>query len=900
MRALHDTLARLQDGVGGIVTLVGEAGIGKSRLVAELKGTSSILWVEGRCLSYRSALAYDLWLTVLHDLLAVPTDASSVQLDEALAGRIQTLCPEQSSALYPYLARLLSLPLNPEQEAVLRGLDPESLQAITFGAVATLVERLAQNPLVIVCEDLHWADSTSIALLERLMPLTDRVPLLLICLFRPERTGDCWRIKETAARLHPHRHVDLWLGPLDAKESQTLVDNLLRGDVSLQEQILARAEGNPFYVQEIVRSLIDSSVITYDETHMRWSSVRAMGKVSVPDTLYGILMSRVDRLPEAAKQVLQLASVIGRIFDYRVLAALVDARSPFLSQEEPTLAREPETTRLQQATTNNLDNCLSLLQREQMIRERARLPAREFAFEHQLTLEAVYGTLLTRQRRRYHRAAAEVIERLYPDRLQEEPGLLAYHWERAGETQQAIEYLRRAGERAAAQFANQEAERHFTRALDLLAPENVEQRSALLQARVATADLMGKRDAQRRDLALLKELAETMEDPGRQAWVALQQAHYAIRTQAYASAADAARIAIRLARSASEPALEAAGYREWGRALFYLQEHDLARQKLDHALALAREAGERSIETDCLQNLGAIGLMVDDPAVASARFREMLHLSLQTGNRLTESVALRGLGVATGDMGEYAEARACLEQSLRLCQETGDRRDEGWALLSLGDLFWAVGDYGQARAYHEQSLEVCQAAGDRLGECRSLLILGDVSRREGAYAQAEVYLQQALKISREIGASPVPGWALAGLGLVRRDQGDLADAKNHIEQAIALRGKLDLSAVALFADLAEIHLLEREFGRAQTCIDQIQSILEHVPDPSASLWAPAAYLACYRVSQARGDPRSDHFMCLAHRTLLACADRIHDEELRRSFLENVPAHREIIEARGSG
>jgi tetratricopeptide (TPR) repeat protein len=531
-----------------------------------------------------------------------------------------------------------------------------------------------------------------------------------------------------------------------------------------------------------------------------------------------------------------------------------------------------------------------------MIRERRRVPEREFIFQHQLTLEAAYNTLLTRDRRRYHRAAAEAIERLHPDRAEEQLGLLAHHWERAGETRQAIAYLQRAGERAAAQYANQEAESYFSHALDMTPQGNIAERYDLLYAREQTYDLLGKREEQHRDLALLQELAEALGNIGRQVQVALRQAHYAIRMCDYPAAAATAQAAIRLAQVGRDVAGEAAGYREWGRALFYRQEYGLAQQKLDRALSLARKAGLRSVETDCLQNLGAISLTLGDYATASTCFEEKLCISRETGDQISEGVALRGLGVAAGDAGEYAEARAYLEQSLRICRETGNRRDEGWALLGLGDLLWAVGDYARARTYHEQCLEVCRATRDRSGESRSLLVLGDVARIEGDYARARAYFEQSLSISREVGSAIITGFAQMGLGLVSRDLGDLDGAKSHLEQAVASRRESGHSITDPLAQLAEAYLLQGNPTQAEMCVDEVLSHLENDLELRNSRIAPAAYLACYRVLGAQGDPRAGDVLSFAHRMLIERTTRIHDGELRRSFLENVAAHREIVAA----
>jgi hypothetical protein len=298
---------------------------------------------------------------------------------------------------------------------------------------------------VVVCEDLHWADPTSLELLEQLLSLTDRAPVLFICLFRPETEHGCWRIKETAARQHRHRHTDLWLEPLSAAEGEELVDSLLRVKElpgGLGERILEHAEGNPFYVEEIIRSLIASEAIVWDDTAGCWQAARTVREIVIPDTLSGVLMARIDRLEEETKRILQLAAVIGRSFYYRVLEVI--ARK----------GRE-------------LDSDLLSLQRQDMIRERARLPELEYVFKHQLTQAAAYESLLRKERRVFHRQVATALEQLFSDRVEEHLELLAHHWERAEQTEKATDYLIRAGWKAADGYANTEALAYFQRALVL-------------------------------------------------------------------------------------------------------------------------------------------------------------------------------------------------------------------------------------------------------------------------------------------------------------------------------------------------------------------------------------------------------------------------------------------------
>jgi ABC-type oligopeptide transport system substrate-binding subunit/class 3 adenylate cyclase len=477
--ALQEAVERLQAGVGGIVTIVGEAGLGKSRLVAELRsrvlgtplqpgidvssdfpprtpdlarrtwdsGRRTLNWLEGRCLSYGTSIAYLLWLDVLRGLLEVTVEEEPDAVRDVLRERVDVLCPERFAEVYPYLGWLMSLPLDAHDEPGMRDLGGEELKVATFRAIEILLDCAARRcPLVIVCEDLHWADPTSIELLEQLLSLAERAPVLFLCVSRPERERGCWHIKEIAALRYSHRHTDLGLDPLSPVASEALLGNLLRVEglpQRLKDRIFSHAEGNPFYAEEIVRSLMDSGAVAQDETSGRWHATRDVEDIAIPDTLQGVLMARVDRLQEEAKRVLQLAAVVGRIFLHRVLE---------------DIAREE----------HELDRRLLTLQQEQMIRERAQVPELEYIFKHHLTQDAAYNSLLKKERRATHRLVAQALERLFPDRVEEQVGLLAHHWERAGEPEKATEYLLRAGDRARLAYANQEAIDYYRRALAFL------------------------------------------------------------------------------------------------------------------------------------------------------------------------------------------------------------------------------------------------------------------------------------------------------------------------------------------------------------------------------------------------------------------------------------------------
>jgi len=478
--ALREAVARVRTGVGGIVTIVGEAGLGKSRLVAEARrvgatpcrtdGKTSraqsrrsigkqlpLQWVEGRCLSYGTSVPYLLWLDVLRGLLTVTVEDSPQAVGQVLHARVRSLYRQEPDDVYPYLARLLSLPLAKETTAKLDDMDGQELKASTWRAMEKLIGAAArEQPLVLVCEDLHWADTASLELLQQLLALTERTALLLVCVFRPEPEHGSCRFGQAAASRFADRYLDLRLQPLSGSESGVLVTNLLRVEqlpAALKQRILDTAEGNPFYLEEIIRSLIDQGAIARDEATGHWRATASAVDAAIPDTLQGLLVARIDRLQEDTKRVLQMAAVIGRIFLYRVLGAI--------AQEE-----------------RELDHHLLNLQQQEMIRERARIPELEYMFKHELTRDAAYNGLLKRERRMFHRQVAEALERLFPGRLEEQLGLLAYHWEQAEVPDKATEYLQRAGDQARNAYAHQEAIDFYQRALHFLEGEEDPERAA--------------------------------------------------------------------------------------------------------------------------------------------------------------------------------------------------------------------------------------------------------------------------------------------------------------------------------------------------------------------------------------------------------------------------------------
>jgi ABC-type oligopeptide transport system substrate-binding subunit len=334
--------------------------------------------------------------------------------------------------------------LEPDLAARLAELSPEALQFRSFEVVRDLLARLAQDgPLAVAFEDLHWADATSLQLLERLLSDTETAALLLVLTSRTERDHPSWRVKETAARELPHRLYEIALEPLTGDAGRELLHDLVGRDTlpaDVQQRILGPAEGNPFFLEELVRSLADHGALVHEGG--AWRFVHEVD-VEIPPTVEKVILARIDRLSPASRETVLAASVLGRQFGLSLLEAVAEG--------------------------TDLGIALTDLQRLDLVREAMRWPQPEYRFKHALIQEAAYRTLVTADRNRLHRKAAEWLEAKAPDQGgAEQAGLLAHHWLAASDEEKAAHYLTIAGDRARQEYALDEAIDYYRELLAIL------------------------------------------------------------------------------------------------------------------------------------------------------------------------------------------------------------------------------------------------------------------------------------------------------------------------------------------------------------------------------------------------------------------------------------------------
>jgi ABC-type transport system substrate-binding protein len=439
---------RLHDGRGGILSIVGEPGIGKSRLtgaLAEEGGTIGCACLEGRCASYAGALPYWPFRDLLRSWLEVTPQDPEIKMRVALRRRVDQLAPGRGEELYPYLASVLGLSLEPDGATRLAQLSPEAMQFRTFEVIADLFAAIASEvPLVLSIDDLHWADATSLALIERLLPVTEESPLLLVLVQRPDTEQAGWPLREKAAREYRHLFDEVALTPLDETAGAALVEVLVEGAAltdELRHRLLAYAEGNPFYLEELVRSLVERGVL------LGHDGVRDAGReepLTVPTTLEGVILARIDRLNPIWRDVVTAASVLGRSFGLHELQAVCGLEE------------------------GRVRDAMHHLLRLDLIREERRWPAVTYRFKHALIQETAYRTLVATRRAVLHRRAAEWFESAHPERPERFYGLLAHHYSAAKDTEQAMRYLRLAADYARDEWALDEAIQHYADLIPLL------------------------------------------------------------------------------------------------------------------------------------------------------------------------------------------------------------------------------------------------------------------------------------------------------------------------------------------------------------------------------------------------------------------------------------------------
>jgi class 3 adenylate cyclase/tetratricopeptide (TPR) repeat protein len=726
MTTLIDALARAGTGHGQVVALVGEAGVGKSRLVYEFTRSHHIrgwLVLESASVSYGKATPYFPVIDLLKRYAHVEEHDDPRTIRAKVTGQVLTL----DEALQDTISALLSLLDALSEDSPFLQLDPPQRRQRTLTALKRVLLRENQvQPLLLVFEDLHWIDSETQALLDSLVESLPTSRLLLLVNYRPEYQHG-WGSKTY--------YTQLRLDPLPLVSAEELLQVLLGNDpslVPLKQLLIARTEGNPFFLEESVRALVETGVLGGERGAYRLDS--ALQSLQVPATVQAVLAARIDRLPPDEKHLLQTAAVIGN-----------EVPLPLLQ----TIAELPEEA---------LHRGLAHLQAAEFLYETRLFPEQEYTFKHALTHEVAYNSLLLERRRGLHARIVGALEALAPERGVEQVERLAHHALRGEVWDKAVAYCRQAGARAHGRAAFREAVASFEQAFQALAhlPEDGDTRGLAIELRLAVGGALSQLGEPGRRLVLLGEaeaLARALDDRARLGRV------LAGITQVRRSMGD----------------------------------YDGAMAAGRQALELAVELGDSALQVQASHRLGQLYSALGDFGRAAELQRWSVEAADQESGRPSTNllIELRAwLAWTLSALGEFAEGRCHGEEALRLATLAGRGTMPITAHSCLGHLYLAQGDLQHAIRVLDQGLALCRASDDWIWLQRIAADLGYASALQGRLADGRALLEEAVSVATRTGALQGQAYRVAWLSEVCRLAGRGEEAWQHARQALDLARQL--------------------------------------------------------------------------------------------------------------
>lgn len=685
---LRAAVEAVQQGRGQIVSVMGEAGLGKSRLVAEMRdglaaGNGNLQWLEGRSLSFERSTPYAPFVDILGNCLGVQSEWDDGANYQQIRRQVAVLFPQQPDEIAPFLASLLAIEVTGMDAERLAFLEPPQLRGLTFMNVARFFERLcAETPLILFFDDVHWIDPSSLELLESLLPLTDRSSLLILPAFRPRRQEPSWRLHETAQREYSHRYTSIPLQPLDADQSRQLVGNLLHVEdlpEKVRQLILDKSEGNPFFVEEVIRSLLDAKLVVQTDGH--WRAMKEIVNIAVPDTLNGVISARLDRLDDAVRATAQAAAVLGREFDFATLSALFD---------QPAAVEEH----------------LADLVRRDLVREKSRLPRRVYSFKHAMSQEAAYNSMLLSRRREVHHRAAEAITLHAPERS----GEIARHFLEAREPAQALPHLVAAGNRAAKAYAAAEAIGYYQKALELRA--TVADSGHILRAYEGLGSVQNNAN----------QIPEAMATFQAMLHLATEQDDCSMQISA-------------LNKLAGVMGLKMGQFQQ---AEAYLQRADQLANGIDDHSGAAESSMIRCMMCTAMADFDGV-------------IQHMGHLAQvgeQLGSKEFMAMGMNHVASTLLYMTRFDEAREKAQEALAVAREIGDRLHEA-ALLTESIPFYHLrqGELVTADRTLEQGLEIAERISALYPLIYGNWLRGEIARWQGRYETAIDFQQRSLAVA---------------------------------------------------------------------------------------------------------------------------------------------------------
>ena len=814
---LHDCLARAESGRGQVLGIVGEAGVGKSRLLYEFHtslATGRVHWLTGHCVAHGQTTPYLPLLEIMRANFQVEEGDNPLQVQEKLRQGVHLLDPSLERTL-PFLEVLFGLP---GADNALRHLEPKDKRQQTFEAIRALAIAGSQRrPHVLICENLHWLDQTSEDCLTMLIESLAGFPILVLTTHRPGYAVR-WADKTYYTQITPHLLTDAEAEAMVAAllESRTLPPRLL-------QFIQAKAGGNPLFIEEVVQALVERDLLRNNNGDIEWA---ADTEVAFPDTIQDIMRARIDRLQEPVKRTVQTAAVVGREFGLGLLTRI--------SERAVELLRDLET-----------------LKQAELIHETRVFPELAYSFKHAVIQDVAYESLLVQRRQALHGTIGEAIEELYADRLEEQAAILAYHYARSVHQDKAVVYALLAGDRAARLYARTEATTYYEQALTMARalPLSAEAQRAQIDAILKLAEVgMTRQDLERdwQNAEQAHALAEALADERRLAQVLYWQGRIPYVRGDYRAAIAAAERSLAIADRLGDEALAAPSVNLLGRISWLLSDYVQASRLLARSTEQMRRLGNTTEEATAAGFAGAAFGDIGQFAQALAHADHGLHLAKDLQNPFAEAAAYqyratihnqrgawmqaitdceeaRRSAERAGDLfrvyvikffegrahtmvGNAARGHILLEESVALSVQLGTTLFLGMVKAYLAECLLALGEYDAVPPLCHEAISLAEETGSKYAKALAHRTLAEAlfALAPSDPLDAERAIVEAIRIQQEIGNQPELARSYVSYARLLHGWGKAAKARDYLAQATDMFQHMDMAW-----DLAQAEELRR-------------------------------------------------------------------------------------------
>ncbi len=812
----------LKQGKSSVFVIKGEIGVGKSRLLYEFKkyltmSAPDIALIDSRGVSYESSIPLKSFADSLRHFLAAGETLSLDLSEKPINDKLKSLLGDETDDIAPYLLKMMNMSLDKDQVDKVLHLDSHSLQLQVFLAVATLFEKITEEkPLILIIDDIQWVDSTTVELVNFLLPMVNKNRFSLYLSYRIGNISNIQALLNTIGSEHKKYAIEVDIKNLNQKHSSQLIDNLANQEIpeSLRKFIISKSGGNPFFIEEIVRRLLESGKL--DDKEMLTAD-----SIQIPGSIDAAVTSRIDSLNNEAKYLLKIASIIGRSFPQELLEEIVREKESFQHIDELEAA----------------EFLVKINKDKKMF----------YAFRHALFQEVAYNSLLKSERTIYHKVIAETIEEKFKDQIEGYFGALAHHYYICKVYDKALQYSLKAGDEAAGLYANEEALSYYNRALSV--SEDKAQRAMILEKIGDIEFMIGRIEQASQRYEQAKTLAQ---DRSQKAHILAKVAKVLEQTGKIDESIDVLRKAIKEVEGIKDAGYVELNYNLSNVLIESKAESEQAMVLVEKGLGAAKKIGDKKLwaeglrakahilwrwgkneETlallkeaqDIYETLGEVKILPYLFLLVAAVYRAIgninaaiefvkktIDIAKKTGNKRVLAMGYNNIGVYYSFLGDYPTSIDFTEKNVEIRKQINDKKGQGIGLMNIGLTYKYYGRYDVVLDYYYRAKDLFES----INEIRSTLTvyaqIADVLIAQKKFEEAHDFYEKSLQIAQTTKDKAMIAEAIYRYGGYFQDIGDDEKAMEHYEKAEPVLLECDEKHMLseIYASIADIKIKDKD------------------------------------------------------------------------------------------